>query len=219
MLLAQEHGRTPYGDGKFRWEWSEDLIWPAVKTGKMATKRVPVPILGAGGGTEFVEISTPEYKPVRQTNKYRNQWIVTRWLSPEQLAGLQRGYDIGPEERPYSQQQIVDAWRAIFPHSDCPLRGLHFHTDWANKPDCLPSLEDTKLLIHQLRVQRSDVSPAMLLLDMDAEDFAEKEKKRILTESIVEECFTAFLNPEPGKRGGSISFGGSELNPSSVKGV
>ena len=45
-LLASRLGRNPYGEGIFRWEWSEDLFWPEFPTGQMVSKESSVPIIG-----------------------------------------------------------------------------------------------------------------------------------------------------------------------------
>lgn len=210
-LLRQELGSNPYGEGIFSWRWSEDCYWPATKTGRMVTKKVEVPLIG--GGVETAEIPTPEYSRSKQKKHLHRQWVVCKWLSPSELAGLTRGVHIGQDAMPqfYPEDVIKERWERIFPGSEYPSRGVHFATDYYNKTGVEPGLDDTKFLIHQLREQMSGMSEQARLADMQDDHWNKIERTRKRTEDIAEECFTAFLNPKSGARGGFVSFGGSDF--------
>lgn len=186
-LLRRELGESPYGEGIFQWAWSENLLWPTCRTGKMVTRKITVPIIG--GGEAEAEITEPEYKARRMTFKYKRQWLITKWIKPESL----------PQ------------WQAMFPGADYPARGYRINTDWANKPDLLPTYQDTMVLIAQLKDQMSGMSYAARLADMEADRQKAQDRIQKTTEDRIENCFTAFLNPDPGKRGQFVSFGGHDL--------
>lgn len=208
-LLGSELGRNIYGEPLFRWDWSEDLFWPQTKTGRIVTKTVEVPIIG--GGTEKTEIPVHEYQRVRQSWKLKNQWLITRWLAPAQLAGLVKGFYIGEADPLFSEEVVREHWDRLFPDSEYPARGLHFMTDWRNKPNMLPTRRDTDLLIHQIREQMSGMSAAAVLAAMEQEATETRAAKTKTNEDMIEDSFTAFLNPNPGARGGHISFGGMQF--------
>lgn len=207
-LLASELGRNPYGEPVFRWAWSEDLLWPETPTGKMTTKPVEIPIIG--GGTETHQMLVPEYKRRRMSFKLQNQWVVTRWLSPEMLCGASVDYKIGSPPSGFSHEELTRRWRAIFPGSDLPVKGLYINTDWANKPNLPPTLQDTQILIAQLREQLSGMSASARLADMLADDDEDRVRKRKITENICEDSFTAMMNPFPGSRSSFVSFPSTE---------
>lgn len=209
LILRQELGSNPYGEGQFRWSWSEECVWPAMKTGRMIGKKIRVPLIG--GGEEEAEIPTPEYKAVPQNSNLKDQWVLTRWLSPAMLAGLSTGHFIGNDRTDWSEEMILHRWQTIFPDYEYPARGLHFVTDWANKPHMRPTLVDTKLAIKQLRKQLSGDSAEALTIQMEDQMDAERERKQRITEDMIENEFTAFLNPSPGSRGNFVSFGGADL--------
>lgn len=80
QLLARELGRVRLSDdGLYKWEWSEDLFWPAYMTGKMVEKRTP-------GGIVFFE---KEYRRDKQSHKLNKQWVITKWFAPEELKDWQ----------------------------------------------------------------------------------------------------------------------------------
>src|SRR5690242_1631804 len=81
-LLARELGRVRMTDeGIYKWEWSDDLFWPAYRTGKSIEKRTP-------SGIVYFE---PEYRRDRMTNK-KAVWIVTKWMPPESFSDWDRNF-------------------------------------------------------------------------------------------------------------------------------
>lgn len=171
-ILARELGCTPYSEGIFQWNFSEDLFWPAMFTGRTIEKTTP-------GGIIYME---REYKPTRMTNK-RNVWMVTRWFPPEALSN----------------------WLTNFPGADYPSRGYRVHTDYICKPGVLPAYDDTQTLIYLLRQQMDQTFTEAT----DMFDEADKKERAATSSQIADEVrddFTAFLNVEPGKRGGSVSL-------------
>jgi len=212
-LLAQEMGRNIYGEPIFRWEWSETLFWPATATGRL----VDTPVTGylIGGGIDKIMVPKPEYKRSRMCINHRNQWVVTKWLNPAELVGLVLDYRHGdmPREIDYPREMILDRWLRRFPGADYPERGLHVITDYYCKPGMTPFYEDTKFLIAQLREQRSGMNFGERQRDMLEDRQAKLDRTQRLTEDIVEDCFTAYLNPEPGSRGYFVNFPDPKAKP------
>lgn len=75
-LLGRELGWVRNTDEPvFKWEWSEDLWWPAFFTGRRVERTSP-------GGIVYFE---KEYKREHQSRKLKKQWVITRWFPPEAL--------------------------------------------------------------------------------------------------------------------------------------
>jgi hypothetical protein len=169
-------GFNPYGEPNYQWDWSDDLMWPAFKTGRMIETRTPEGLIVMGN----------EYVRSHQTSK-RGVWIVTKWFGPEDL----------PD------------WHKTFPGADYPARGYRIQTDWHNRPGVEPTMEDTQKLIWQIhqiiRTTPEDARAAQVgnLLNDQMDEF-EAQKDRVRDEQL-EEYIPAFVNPTPGKRGGSVS--------------
>lgn len=124
-----------------------------------------------------------EYIQGRMTRKYKTSWLITKWLSPEQLTD----------------------WERIFPSAPYPSRGYRIQTNWVNRPHYLPSLEDTREFIKQIKDQRS-MSARARLEDMNEETTKAEASVDREIEDQIRDSFPAGLNPFPGKRGGSISW-------------
>lgn len=210
-LLGRELGRNVYGDPLFKWEHSDVLMWPAFRTGR-STKRIrtfKVPIFGGGEGEANEEIIEPEYKQDRQCRK--SAWFMTKWLTARELivGGFGRGAIAEPADVQNATDEFVERlWQSRFPGADFPSRGWRVATD-ASLPrspvdPIEPNLPDTEYFVRCFREQTS-MSPEMRLADMlDAMKRDEQAPdKRIGDE--VRDAFPAFLNPNPGKRGGFVS--------------
>jgi hypothetical protein len=189
-ILGRELGRNPRGEPLFKWEWTEDLVWPASSTGRKVAnnKDYSVPIIGTGVEEEVtVAVVEPEYKPRRMTDKYHDQWIITAWCKPEEL----------------------DGWHHIFPGSDYPVGGYRIHTNVAMKKGIDPGYDETQLFIHAVRDQRK----AGFYQSLEDSEAREREKRREVTRDMIGEEIPAFLNFNPGKRGNHVSFGGVIIRP------
>ena len=187
-------GRQPI----FRWDWSEDLFWPAFKTGHMVNRRVPAMLLGESGNVEtdaffapapedpgvtYVNMLVPEYARVKLSNRLKNQWVATKWFPPEEL----------PQ------------WERNFPQAPYPKDGYRIHTNACLPPFQEPTLLDTEDLIKCLREQRS-MTFADRLIDMERDrDQREKSKHGAVLDEI-DDLIPAYGNYAPGKRGHFISF-------------
>lgn len=220
-LLARSLGTNPYGEGKFLWAFSEDLVWPQFPTGGTVTKQVEVPLIGggvdvectdcggkgtivyeeddsercdccAGKGTIFkttwhVTSVVPEYKVEKMCPKLDHQWVIALWYAPEELAH----------------------WESRFPGAAYPARGYRINTNAAlpSYPGGPrePNIRDTERFIELLREQRS-MSHHDRVVDMLAEDDRQKAAVQAEIEDEIGNEFNAFMNPEPGKRGGFVSF-------------
>lgn len=184
-LLGQEIGRTPLGDPLYKWEWSDDLLWPAYATGRNTTRNAPAPIIGSDE-VENVPMTVPEYKSDRQTIK-RGIWMVTKWFSTAELLAMN--------------------WTQQFPQAEYPSRGWRIFTDWYNAPGVLPSLNDTRILIYALRDQLG-LTEKQLGDEMAVEDEKRRKEAERPVDDCILDCVPAFVNGRPGKRGGHVSFGG-----------
>lgn len=234
-LLARSLGTTPYGDGRFQWAWSEDLVWPQFPTGGTVTTQVEVPLIGggvdvectdcggvgqisdgdeessgvercdacAGKGTIFktswpVNSVVPEYRVEKMCPKLDHQWVITLWYAPEDLAH----------------------WQSRFPGAAYPARGYRIDTN-ASLPSYPggprePNIRDTERFIELLRSQRS-LSHHDRVVDMLAEDDRQRASVQQEIEDEIANDFTAFMNPEPGKRGGFVSFPSTEKESTLVQ--
>lgn len=186
-LLARSLGRNPYGEGMFRWENSADLYWPEFPTGRTTTKRVEIPIIG-GGGVESCDSLVPEYHSVPMCPKLDRQWVVTLWYPPESLGH----------------------WQARFPGAVYPARGYRINTN-ASLPSFPggprePNLHETERFIRLLIEQRSQGTHAAVTEAMIAEHEQRKDAINQEIQDEVVDSFNAFMNPEPGARGGFVSF-------------
>lgn len=72
--IGQELGITPYGDPLYKWEWSNDVMWPAFATGKFKQHSTEGGLL----------VMANEYVQLPQTDK-RDCWMVTKWFGPDDL--------------------------------------------------------------------------------------------------------------------------------------
>ncbi len=217
-LLARSLGRTPYGEGIFEWRFSEDLFWPEFPTGQMVSKRIAIPLIGSaecpicrgekavsgehengtfftrcerceGSGIiteDYTEISVPEYRREKMAPNLDKQWVMTIWMKAEEL----------PQ------------WQSMFPGAPYPARGTRIHTN-ASLPSypggpTTPNLEDTERFIKLMRFQRSHtLKEAEIGIDDERKANDAAVQKEI--EDEIRDSFPAFMNLEPGKRGGWVS--------------
>lgn len=211
-LLGRELGRNEYGESVFSWRWSEDLFWPATKTGRMITteQEIMIPIVGGGEELTVGQEVTPEYKRDRQTRE-RDCWMVAKWMTPEELiVGGLIGHGMGWQggHKP-SHEALVSTWARLYPGMDFPAKGWRVPTD-ARLPrgpydPTTPNRPDTDHFIHRVKDQTSMRFDARLQ-DMLDQDDAKNRREEL---AIGEECrdsFTAFLNPNPGKRSSFVSM-------------
>jgi hypothetical protein len=86
-LLARELGRVPHDfeQGVYAWEWSNDLYWPSVPTGRIVPRKTE---------SGIVAMCT-EYVRAPLTNK-RDRWILTKWCKPEELTDWQKIFPGAP---------------------------------------------------------------------------------------------------------------------------
>ncbi len=184
-LLARSLGTNPYGEGVFQWAFSEDLFWPEFATGKMVPKSVAVPLIG--GGEEWAEVMYPEYRKEPMAPNLDHQWVITVWMAPERLS----------------------QWQNMFPGAPYPSRGHRIHTNASlpSFPDGPrePNLEETERFIRLMQHQRSQTHYEVEH-GIDAERVAADKAKQKEIEDEIRNEFPAFMNIEPGKRGGYVSF-------------
>lgn len=230
-LLGRELGRNDKGQPYFSWVWSEDLIWPWFKTGKMLTveTEVEIPIIGGGTEKSIMQTQTPEYKPDRQVRKF-DTWYIAKWMTPwELILGPGKGYqslthgDQQLDLKAPPECEVIAAWKSLYPGADFPSNGWKIPTDaylpaapedenWARSPHgkTTPNLLDTKHFIAQVKYQTSRSADAVEKDMLDQID-AKNLRDEIDLGEQARECFPALLNPAPGKRGrasggGFISF-------------
>lgn len=183
-LLLRELGSNVYGEPRFRWTFSEELFWPAYKTGNLIRREISVPLLGSDQHEE-VETDIPEleYKRDRMSHSLFKQWVICKWIAPDELTW----------------------WQSEFPGAPWPDRGYYFATNAAMEPEVMPTLQDTERLIRCVKEQTS-MTYAARLADMEADQARQDKAKESELDSMVRNEFTAFMNPAPGKRGNGISM-------------
>lgn len=212
--LGRELGRRANGRPIFSWMWSEEMFWPAFATGRKTVVKKPLEIPLIGGGKESVEIEeiVPEYRRDRQVRRF-DTWYVTKWLSPEHLifgwfGG--HGHELASREGVIPDREgLVRLWESRFPGAEFPSEGWIVPTDAylprSPQDPKEPNWADTRHFITQVKHQSSQNFDAALQSWMDQDDAKNERQEKEIGEE-ARECFTAFLNPTPGKRGGFISF-------------
>lgn len=217
--LGRELGRRPNGSPIFRWEWSENLFWPAFATGRttQVQKVVDLPLIG--GGAERVNVTevVPEYRRERQVRQ-SDTWYVTKWLSAEHLifgwfGGHQAQLTDGDFEKFESRRPdetiLREMWQSRFPGADFPANGWRVPTN-ASLPRSPgeprePNWADTRHFVVQVKHQASQ-NFDQAMREWEAADDAKNAAQEALIGEECRDMFTAFLNPNPGKRGGFVSF-------------
>lgn len=220
VLLGRELGYTPFGDPIYKFEWSEDLFWPLYKTGqKVADKNTyEVPIIGAGR-TELVDETklVPEYTKARMTFKYRDQWIATAWLPPE---GLQAWVAQGAVENGVDRAALAQ-WAGNYEGADYPHQGFRVCTNYVIPKGDVPNIDDIARLCAGVRDIRSYNEVSLGQKFQDDYDKAnplppstpEEYNRHTEIGAAIGDAMNAWMNPTPGKRGGSVSVGGVGENP------
>lgn len=224
-VLGRELGYAPDNEPIYRFEWTEDLFWPLYKTGRMIAETTTheVPILG----TEETEVVgekkiVPEYCRSRMTHKYRDQWVVTAWLPPEGLA--QWVCDAGNVTTPRDWEALAQ-WANNYQGVEYPSRGYRVCTNYRVPRGLTPNMDDVQRFCAGVRFNRSmnDLGVAQMFAAQDAKAHpappTHPDEINLNSETGAEivETFPAFMNPTPGKRGGSVSVGGVGENPVSRK--
>jgi len=201
-LIGDRLGWIPVGmgprQGMWQWDWSEDIYWPAFRTGRMVTRRVPATLIGttsedidnpdimqpaSSPGTVFVDMVVPEYARLRMSNKLKDQWVITKWFPPEELP----------------------RWQHNFPQAPYPAQGYRIHTNASLLPHVRPTLQDTEFLIECIHEQRSmSLEDRLADMERDRDEQQASVTKRILTE--IDDMIPAFGNYAPGKRGHNVSM-------------
>lgn len=192
-LLGVALGFTPYGDEPiYRWTWTEDLFWPATPTGRFVESKTE----------SGLYVMRPEYVQRRMTERYKNQWIISRWFPPEGVTALE-AHMLGLPE-----QTIFATWERDFPGSPIPARGYRIHINNTEIPEGdVPNLTDTERAIQIFNQARSRTARQLMRDDAEA---AEKEHIALKNQDadFVADCFTAGLKPKPGSRDdAAIEFG------------
>lgn len=223
-FLGQELGRNQYGKPYFTWRWSEDLFWPAARTGNLiqVPHEAEIPLIGGGVEKATLVDVVPEYARERQLRR-SNVWVVCKWLTPwELITGPLRGsWKHGdqmqmPDGSLPTHERQVEMWNSLFPGAEFPARGWRIPTDaylpsnphdpnYGRTAGHEPNWADTKHFVMRVKAQTSE-SFDTVLNDMMAKL---KERDEGVPGAMMDEIrdgFNAFLNPNPGKRGGFISF-------------
>ncbi len=215
-LLARALGRNPYGEGMFRWEWSEDLFWPEFPTGRTLSRDVEIPVIGgaecavckgtgigwsegesehclrcAGSGKVYMETVSvpagPEYRKEKMAPHLDHQWVITVWYPPELLAH----------------------YAARFPGAAYPARG-HRIVSNASLPSFPggprePNLHETNRYIDLLNYQRNHTHYEVEH-GIDDERTARDKSVNKEIQDEIKDSFPAQMNLNPGARGGWVSF-------------
>lgn len=218
-LLGRELGRNHRSEPVFKWEWSDNLFWPLFRTGRTTTVTKKMHVAVIGGGSEEVEVTetVPEYRRDRQVRLFAT-WYVTKWLPPWELitgplsGHLRYGDDFG-NKPPDAQVEAV--WTARFPGTDFPSNGwrvpTNCHLPRSPHDPLIPTEPDTIHFIRCVKEQTSTTFDKELQRGLDAEDAKGEYVERQIGD-VARDCFPAMLNPEPGKRGGFVSWPFSKID-------
>lgn len=181
--LARALGYAKIGDeGLFQWDWSEDLTWPAYATGNKVSKSIKVPLIGSSEPVD-AQVLVPEYKKDRMCQKYKNQWLITKWCAPESLS----------------------EWEKNFPGAAYPSRGFRIMTNAVLDPFVSPTQADTDHFIQCIKEQQS-MTYNERLADMERDQAYKENAQRQRAYDEIGDMVPAFCNGTPGKRGGSVSM-------------
>ncbi len=223
-LLASRLGLNPYGEGLFRWEFSEDLFWPEFPTGIMLQEPIMVPVIGGitcdrceGSGLMYKPLTAGEEKiKCRDCDGSGKVYETEEWTVPkmqyrkEKMApNLDRQWVITIWMPPESLGQ----WQANFPGAPYPARGQRIHTN-ASLPSYPggprePNLTETERFISLICHQRNHTIHEVAR-GIDDERTARDAAIKKEIEDEIRDDFPALMNIEPGKRGGYVSFPYSE---------
>jgi hypothetical protein len=220
-LLGRELGRSPDGKSVFSWRWSEKCLWPGTKTGRMITveKQVRIPILGAGEEIITMGEVVPEYKIERQLGRIRDAWLICKWLPPwELITGPTSGhlrYGSDMNNKP-ADEAVEESWKKQYPGMDFPAKGWRVPIGATWDPTNLsrpPDEKDTLGFIAEVRKQTARTFSAAMADYDEGVAFRDTLAQKGI-EDVARDAFNAFLNPDPGKRGGFVSFPWTRLDRS-----
>lgn len=195
-LLAIELGRTPFGDGLYRWAWSEYLTHRMQKIDPDTGKPVFDYRCVCGLNRMVHEphcrltVAVPCYVPRKMAPLLKNQWVAVVWSAP------------GPREE----------WLRDFgTRLEYPERGYEVPTNACLEPDVDPDVAVTWDLIHKIRDQRKKTFAQWLQQTEDALALKERRDESLL-DAMVCDAITAFGNAKPGARSGGISLPSRETS-------
>lgn len=219
--LGAELGFAPSGEPLYMFQWTEDLFWPLYKTGSKVLQKqtYEVPLLGTNGQTQKVEENKwiPEYEKARMTHLYYDQWIVTAWLPPEGLKEWVHQNNDDPE----MDKAALSQWASNFEGADYPRTGFHVCTNYVIPQGDVPNIDDVVRFCagvrHNQKMSAVEVGQHFKDLYDAAHPLPNRDPDAYNRNSevgaAIANTFNAFMNPTPGRRGGSVSIGGVGENP------
>lgn len=182
-LLRAEVGVNPHGGGLAEWRYLPELRYPAVKieNGREVWEDVVTP----GGIITARKKRIEMIQPLR--GRYPDHWAICLWAEPN----------------------TEEEWARIYGTlENYPAQGVYF---WhgPNSSPCLreglaPTMLTTRQYIDAVKTKRRLALEERLRKMADESD-AEKEKAIARNADYFESLAPAFLNLNPGKRGGSVS--------------
>ena len=196
LRLAAELGRTPSGEGLYRWQWSEGWMHPMrvidsetgqpkfnYRCGCGLNRAVHTPACGT------LIVAEPVYEPRKILPSLKRQWAVALWCPPL------------PE--PLWRREFGSALQYPANGYLVPVGGGHGGVI-AIQPDLLPDLDVTNEFIFLVREQRKKSFADHLAEGNAGLAAIEKHDDDRLADMIAEEC-TAF-GAIPGSKSGGVSF-------------
>lgn len=191
-LLAQELGRTPSGEGKFTWQWSERLTHQMREINRSTGQ--PVYDYRCQCGTNVMvhaaectlTVPVPRWITRPLCPQLHEQWVVLVWCDPG----------------------TPDQWEKEFGGKmQYPVNGYRVPTNVCLQYGAEPDKAVTWDFIHLWRKERKKSFKDWEQEAEDALALQERRNDSRLDAQIGDAC-TAFGHAKPGTRSGGISFPG-----------
>lgn len=169
-VLDDNLGRNPYGEPRYKWAHTRELMYPLARPDERRTN----------GG---LYVTGEHYEMTRQIEEDR--WVVAVW-------------EPSPDE---------ETWAAAFKGEvPWPRRGMYYVSDIMLRPGIEPNDQVTNDVLGKVKAKRALTFRDFLDHAEAKAEHMNKETERIQSD-YIDDVVTAFGNI-PGKRGGSVSFGG-----------
>lgn len=185
-LLRIELGNSPTGEPLYQWRHTGDLV-EVFALHDSAGRPVKEMFTTPGGVLAW------RTKTIRQLQnpKYRNHWAICYWEPPVP----------------------IEKWSEMYGTTeDYPAGGTYFVGRTINREGVPPSRMTTQQFIEACRKVRQKTLAQRVEASLEEDKKAEQSAETMIEDYLTDRV-PAFANLTPGKRGGSVSFGGTERTP------
>lgn len=184
-LLRTELGVTEAGFPKYQWRFCGDLIDVFALHHKDGSK-VTDHVFDANSGLYLAKTRTIRKL---QSEKHAKQWAICYW------------------EAPVSEKQWLNSFGTL---EDYPAGGTYMICQGCIHAEGVPpTRKTTQQFIAEIRKRRMKTVKEHVAEDIAADKRADQKAEAELEEFFLDKV-PAFLNVQPGARGGHVSFGGVE---------